>query len=241
MTRRDAKRDECVLYHLGQYGFSLRPVISHCCFNGGNTANVLQRLVRADQIVSRSGLPGKRSYYQLTPSEAAKRGFSSSWATTISGDTLERRLAIVWYCTMTGRKRHLMSKTDLNEAIPDIKSNLSHCLERLQDKTHIISRLQVATQKDPAEIARKLVADISEDRKIKSLKRWLKLKAYRYVILADDPSPNKMRLRAITRAIKRKGIQKHTRFTVAFAPSSNTIAIALKRLKNNQQRVKNRD
>ena len=228
MTARNAERDECVLNHLGKYGFSLRAIISRCCFEGGNPGNVLKRLSDSGKIVSRSGIGDNRSYYQLTPAEAANRGFPKSSAKIISGDTLERRLAVVWYCTVTKRMRRLLSREELNDAMPDLKSSLPHCIEKLKNKTYLISRLQVVSQKEPAEIARDMLADIKLDQNIKSVKRWLRLECYRYVILADDPSSDKARIKAISQAIAKKRIPRLSRFAVEFAPRSSTLAHALK-------------
>lgn len=101
-------RRERILEHIGRYHFSMRPVIDKLFFDGKSCDNVLLALVNEGLVQVRgkaSGLPGGWSYYQLTPEAAAQIPIPLGRTRPLTPASLEKNLAILWFCCMTEPRR----------------------------------------------------------------------------------------------------------------------------------------
>lgn len=123
------KTSDRVLDHIGRYRISLRDVISKRYLEGGDSANIIKKLVQDGLIVARdraSGhhLPGGLTYYQLTTQGARKAEFPISRTKPLTS-TLPQYLAFLWFCCMDSKRRELISSELLNRCIqhpPDAAS-----------------------------------------------------------------------------------------------------------------------
>ena len=231
MSRRKEDRDDAILKHLGQYGLSLRPVVARCFFGGGNPGNVLQRLVKAGKIVAHDQLPQKRSYYQLSPSEAATRIFPASRADVLDGANLDRRLAILWFCTMGKQQRQGLLPQDVFAMLQRNMPNAPHCIEQPdRGKQRLLRMKVVSSDWQPTDVVDWVRKTIQEDRHHAVHREWLESRQYGYAILVDDPSANGDRAKAILKEVKKSGLYRKNHVPVEFAPSATTLAIALKSL-----------
>lgn len=95
---KDLERDERILAHIGLYRVSFRPVISSLFFGGRTPGNVLHRLMAEGRIQSRAGLPNRVRYYQLTPTEAVRRGLPVGRSRPPKPQALQTHLAVLWHC-----------------------------------------------------------------------------------------------------------------------------------------------
>jgi hypothetical protein len=96
--------------------FSLRVVLERLFFDGRAAAcgNVLKRLLAQKLVRAASrGLPGNISYYQLTPAAAELVGVPAYRAETPSGQALPDHLAVLWFCTMNGRRRRRVERAQV--------------------------------------------------------------------------------------------------------------------------------
>ena len=229
MSRRKLDRDDAILKHLGQYGLSLRPVVAHCFFGGGNPGNVLQRLVKTGKIVARDQLPQKRSYYQLSSSEAAARSFPASRAEALDGANLDRRLAILWFCTMGNQQRQGLLLKDVYAMLERKMPNAPHCIEQpIRGKRRLLRLKIVSPDWQPTDVVDWVRKTIQEDKHHIVHREWIESRQYGYAILVDDPSAECDRGKAILKRVKKSGLYKKTHVVVEFAPSVTTLNFALR-------------
>lgn len=112
---KNAERDERILAHIGLYRVSFRSVISSLFFEGRTPGNVLHRLRAEGRIQSRSGLPNRVCYYQLTPTEAARRGLPVGRSRPPKPQALQTHLAVLWHCCVRpgGPQRRRLDTGDM--------------------------------------------------------------------------------------------------------------------------------
>ncbi|GMV26709.1 MAG: hypothetical protein AMXMBFR58_27400 [Phycisphaerae bacterium] len=112
---KNAERDERILAHIGLYRVSFRSVISSLFFGGRTPGNVLHRLIAEGRIQSRAGLPNRVRYYQLTPTEAERRGLPVGRSRPPKPQALQTHLAVLWHCCVRtgGPQRRRLDTGDL--------------------------------------------------------------------------------------------------------------------------------
>ncbi len=229
MSRRKQTRDDAILTHLGQYGLSLRSVVAHCFFDGGNPGNVLQRLVKAGKIVAHDQLPQKRSYYQLSRSEAAARSFPASRADALDGANLDRRLAILWFCTMGQHQRQGLLPQDILAMLERKMPNAPHCIEcPRRGKQRLLRMKVISSDWQPTDVIEWIRKTIQDDCRHPVHREWIESRQYGYAILVDDPSARSDRGKAILQTVKKSGLYKKTHVPVEFSPSVATLNLALR-------------
>ena len=229
MSRRKEDRDDAILQHLGQYGLSLRPVVAHCFFGGGNPGNVLQRLVKTGKVVAHDQLPQKRSYYQLSSSEAAARSFPASRADALDGANLDRRLAILWFCTMGKHQRQGLLPQDIYGMLERKMPNAAHCIEQpVRGRQRLLRMKVISPDLQPSEVVDWVRKTIKKDRGHTIHQEWIESRQYGYAILVDDPTEDQARVAAVLDGIKQSGLYNDIHVPVEFAPSAATLTIALK-------------
>lgn len=236
MSRRNVERDDAMLDLTGQYGIGLRIVYERLWFPNRNMGNAIQQLLKEGRLVTQTeGLPGNRSYYQLSPRENAARGFPSSHATPLGDSRLNERLATLWFATMGDQSRPLISAADFREQFGlDATKNTFYCMERVVEKKkkvevikHVVLRIKiVGPNMEPADVVRWLKEKLADESQEDGLKKWLKNRKYGYAVLVDDGSLEQNRVQAIKTAVKQSKIRKAVDVKVAFAPTAASLGFA---------------
>jgi len=228
MSRPKQERDDAILHHLGQYGLSIRHVISHRFFAGLPAGNTLQRLAKAGKIVSRRKLPQRRCYYQLSRSEAAARSFPVSRTDALDGANLNRRLAILWFCTMNARRRHGQLPEDVCKLLQRAMPNRPHCVEHSSKGRWRLLRLKVISpDSQPGDVVDWVREKIRQDREHTIHREWLEARQYGYAILVDDPTEDHHRVKGILEKLKDAKLFEGAHLLVEFTPSAETLHMVL--------------
>lgn len=237
MSRRNVERDDAILDLTGQYGIGLRIVYERLWFPKRNMGNAIQQLLKEGRLITQTeGLPGNRSYYQLSLKENATRGFPSSHATPPGGSRLNERLATLWYATMGKQPRPLLSAADFREQFGrDATKNTFYCVERIVEKKknveatkHVVLRLKiVGPNMEPADVVRWLKEKLEEESRHDGMKKWLENRKYGYAVLVDDSSLEQNRTQAIKTAVKQAKIRKDVDIKVEFAPTAASLGFAI--------------
>ena len=219
------ERDEDILWHVGLYRLTLRPVLAHA-FGLSNPGNVLHRLRRANVLRERSGLPGRLSYYQLT--EKAAAGRVPLDRTLVLGETaLKTHLAVLWWCHFSRWARRRLELEDLDEVFgPDhgLPPQLVHCIDRKQAglERRRMWRVYVpgpATR--PRKVLRLLetsIRDVTERRN--KVSDFLESRTYAFAVLTDS----ELRKKQLRDAVAQAGLQERAYILVDLAPTPASLS-----------------
>jgi len=219
------ERDDQILNHVGLYQLALRRVIDDQFFDGGNSGNVLQRLVRNNQLQSRDGLPGRLRYYQLTRTEAKRLGLPESRARALQNKALHTALAVLWFCTMSEANRHRLEQHEVDRLFPDSASPTAiHCIERSAD-SHRLIRMKVSDpDSNDRTVLRSLRKTVFETMDMPGLRPWVGTGRYCFAILTETAT----RVERIRQIIDTdQELSESATFIVEQAPGVRTLKQAL--------------
>jgi hypothetical protein len=202
------ERDQNILEHIGLYYLSLRVALERLFFDGKEAAcgNVIKRLAQKKLIATvNRGFPGNLSYYQLTPQSAELVGVPLYRTETPSGQALPDHLAVLWFCTMNGKKRKRLERIKLEQFFGKPLPG-PHCIEFDEDGTHRIIRIFPPAANDVYQLqqVRKHLQLLSAE----GLGDWLKSGSYGVAaLIATEPHREQLsRLIADNDATKGKHI-----------------------------------
>ena len=224
--RKANERDELILEHLGRYRISLRQILERLFFDGKNAGNVIQRMLKNDTVHSRSGLPNRIRYYQLSALSAGKRSIPKNRCEPFAAQALNVHLAVLWHCCATDNKRHRVEEKLLSKQFENYPRG-PHCVEDTDDG-HKLSHVRVCTpETEETNLIRRLREDVYDAYENKELIDPLRSGQYGYVVLVETKS----RIKSIRRALEAHEFTKDADIQVDFAPSHQTLHQALKELK----------
>lgn len=219
-------RDDRILDHIGLYSISLRPVLERLFFDGRNCGNVIQRLTRQEKIVSRPGLPSRIRYYQLTPSEATARAFPQHRTEPLGTQAINKHLAVLWHCCIADGKRYRLERSDVKSKVSKHLPPGDYAVEQ-NDGKHRITRLRIASSDaEDSSILRWVRGEISKAAKHPALRRLQRSGQIAYTLLADVET----RIPSLEKTLDDSGLLEQATVVVSFAPSPQTLAIALRQL-----------
>ena len=219
-------RDDRILDHIGLYSLSLRPVLERLFFNGKNCGNVVQRLTKQGKIVSRPGLPSRVRYYQLTASEATARAFPQHRTEPLGTQAINKHLAILWHCCLADGTRHRIERGDVKSNVSEHLPPGDYAVEQFEGN-HRIVRLRIASSDaEDSSIVRWVRGEVGKAAKHPHLSRLQRSGQVAYVLLADT----KTRIPSLQRSLEDSGLLEQSTVVVAFAPSPQTLPVALRNL-----------
>ena len=235
MTLKKTDRENQILDHIGTFWFSLRPIVQRLYFDKpsavGNVVTDLknEKLIRLEKLSS----SGSYKYLQLTKKGADRRGFSGNRARNLKAAKFNERLAILWYCCAGDKRRHLVDKNAFRSHTGFALPPVEHCIERVHDQQHRLSRITFCTPKTDFKDLISRLSRYTEDAIASvDLGPWITSRQYGIVILVDDdPKAVGRRFAKLQSAIKKAGLRAETRIDVARVPSHATISIFLSELK----------
>lgn len=213
-------RRQRILEHIGRYRLSMRPVLSKLFFEGKSCDNVLRALVEGGfvQVRSRaSRLPGGWSYYQLTPAAAAELGVPANRALPLSPASLEKNLAILWFCCMTEPRRSRLDRRHLEALIGADRAG-DYCVEPAA--TQRIYRLFPVSPKARSDYFLKAIrTDLEAALGEKALADYLAVRLYGYAVLVSSQT---WKLRAEA-ALRKASLAKTAPWIVEVVPGAATL------------------
>lgn len=217
-------RDDQILNHVGLYQLTLRRIIDEQFFDGKTSGNVIQRLVRDNQLQIRDGLPGRLSYYQLTRAEATRRGLPESRARALQNQALHTALAVLWFCTMSKSNRHRLEQSEVDRLFPESSPVAIHCVERNSDSHRLIRMKVIDPDSDDRTIVRSLRKAVFKTMALPGLRPWIESGRYCFSVLTETDS----RIRRIEEIIKSdERLNDSATFIVEKTPGVRTLKQAL--------------
>jgi hypothetical protein len=179
-------RDDQILDHIGSYRLSIRAVIEELFCNGSTCDHVLQRLSEEKRINTFRSLPGRLSYYQLTLTEARRRGVPEDRAKHRTSYSLREALAVLWFCCMMGKKRRRIEPKDLaKHGIPDARTTKPHASEFSDDHGLIYRIFSPSPGARDDYLFVSLKKDAAEVLNHPELKLWAEAGAYAFAVLFE--------------------------------------------------------
>ncbi len=249
-------RRQAILAHIARYRFSLRPVIEKLFFKGNSCDNVLRAMMKDDLIIARPDteepavslldseeptvprpdteeprrgtlIPGGYKYYQLTLKAANLLSLPSSRTNLLGPGSIDRHLAILWFCCM-GRNRlnllethHLVKLFGEEDGAMSSILDGSYCIEL--EGNHRIFKVFTPGAKDQYHINlfKKHMEDATSH---PVLSRWLETRRLAYAFLM----PNDFRSQKLKRDLKDDGYFQTTDIHVVTVPTHQTLDAQLK-------------
>lgn len=225
------ERDERILSHIGRYRIAFRTTLEQIFFEGRSSGNVVQRLLRQGRIVARPGLGPRLRYYQLSAAESARQGVPLIRAKPLGGQALQTHIGVLWYCYFTtpGVRRGRLEPSDLTPLFRDERPKGAHCVE--PGKPSRVFRVIVTGDRSTDEVLlKRLKQRIARCRRHPVLGPMMAGSEYCFVILAEN-GPRRERLR---KAITRRGLDRHARILVDYAPGVRSVHAELRGLQRRQ-------
>jgi len=181
-------RDDNILEHIGRYHLSTRAVIEHLYFEDKTCDHVIQRLLEERRIQSFPGLPGGLSYYQLTLSEARRRGVPQHRTQPHHASSLREALAVLWFCCMSGKKRKRIERRQLTKLFGRGKGfGHPHCAEETETES-VIYRIYAPGPNSRNDYR---IRTLHEECKIAlahpRLAEWVMAEAFRFALIVETP------------------------------------------------------
>lgn len=177
------ERDRKILQHIGLYRISLRPVLERLFFGERSSGNVLQRL-RDDGYILAGKLPGRVSYYRLSPKGTEVLELPMSRAAAFGAQALQTHLAILWFCCMGEKRRFRTDAAGLRKLFPENPPKGDHCAEHGERM-----RLYQVYVPGPDTPVRRIVREVRqrfyEARLGAQLNRWIDARLYGFAVLVD--------------------------------------------------------
>ncbi len=212
------ERDERILNHIGRYRMTLRPVLDHVFFEreSSGCGNVINNLIRKGLVRSRSGLPNRRNYYQLTRAGAEGR-VPLDRTRDQRGQTLRTNLGVLWYCCMLNRPRRRLEKHELAKVFEPPPTG-PHCIER--GEVNRIYRCRVVGTKTRVDALMKAIRiriDAANDHP--KLKNWIESENYAFVLLVEQ-----LRVQQLEQALHQSRLRELARIVVARVPSPQDLS-----------------
>lgn len=217
-------RDDQILNHVGLYQLTLRRVIDEQFFDGGNSGNVVQRLVASRHLQIRDGLPGRLNYYQLTRAEARRRGLPESRARALQNQALHTALATLWFCTMSESNRHRLEQHEVDRLFPEEAPVAIHCVERSTDSHRLIRMKVTDPDSDDRTVLRSLRKMVFATMTMPGLRPWIETGRYCFSVVTETES-RVQRIRQIIETDQQ--LSDSATFLVEQAPGVRTLKQAL--------------
>lgn len=213
------EREDRLLQHIGLYRLSLRHIIERQFFNGGNSGNVIQRLLEGSRIQARDkGFRGRLSYYQLTLSEARRQGLPEERAASFGPQALFTHLAIVWFCCASAIRRRRLEEHELQKLFDEIPPGVAHCVEVGRDPC--VFRIHTVGPKTKiADLIKRLRAAVVTPPSRPTVADWMQKRKYGFVVLAESIA----RCQAIRQSLTKSGLLSVARIHVERVPGPLTI------------------
>ena len=215
-------RDARVLDHIALYGLSVRVILARLFFAGRSPANVLQRLCTTGRLQARGLRGGPLRYYQLSPTEAARRGLPHR-ALPMGTRALTEALAVLWFCVADEPRRYRLERPELTSLLGATPPHGPHVLEP-GDPARVTRCYVPGPQTRPAVVVKTLTRAIDATQGVPGLASWVGHRLYGFAVLTDAPPRQELLARALTRAALPAAVR------VAYAPAPHSLADALRTL-----------
>jgi len=213
-------RDDQILNHVGLYQLTLRRIIEEQFFDGGNSGNVIQRLVASRKLLVRDGLPRRINYYQLTRAEAKRRSLPESRGRALQNQALHTALAVLWFCTMSEANRHRLEQREVDRLFPDASPVAIHCIERSPDSHRLIRMKVTDPDSDERTVLRSLRKTVFQTMALPGLRPWVETGRYCFAVLTETEA----RVQHIRQVIKAdQQLSESATFVVEQAPGVRTL------------------
>ncbi|MFH1747362.1 MAG: hypothetical protein ABIG44_10005, partial [Planctomycetota bacterium] len=191
-------RDDDILDHIGLYRISLRFIIEHRFFEGGNCGNVVQRLIKQKRIQSVDGLPGSLAYYQLTLGEARARSLPQDRGRALGPRALATHLAVLWFCCLPSVPRRRLEVGELEKLFGEVPSGCPH-VAQAGSKPRVYRVYLVSSATRTADVIKRLRSEIAAAVRKRPLDTWIAGGRYVFALLTDAVP----RAQALARAVQR--------------------------------------
>jgi len=219
-------RDEQILAHIGLYRLTFRRVLSVLFFDGCTPGNVVQRLLAEGRIQARGGLPERLRYYQLTPTEARRRGLPIARSRPLKPQAFQSHLGVLWFACIGSQKETPRRRLDRDALLklfgPDFPKG-PHCLEG--GAKPCVWRVHVTgVRTDDTALVKLLKRRIEMLQKHETLGAWIRNRQYALALLADTEG----RRRRLLEVTKNHGLDHRTKVVVEYCPSHASAPAALR-------------
>lgn len=213
------EREEKLLHHIGLYRLSLRRIIERQFFDGGNSGNVIQRLLEDGRIQARDkGFRGRLSYYQLTLPEARRRGLPEERAASFGPQALHTHLAILWFCCASEVRRRRLEDLELEKLFDKAPPGVAHSAEAGRDPC--VFRIHTVGPKTKiADLIKRLRGAVAAAPATPTVADWTQKRKYGFAVLAESDA----RCEAIRRSLQKSGLLSLARIHVERVPGPLTI------------------
>lgn len=220
------ERDQLITEHIGRYRISLRHIIEQLFFDGKNAGNVIQRMIKNEVLHSRTGLPNRLRYYQLTTTEARNQSVPVNRCKPFAAQALNVHLGILWYCCAYETKRHRIETKVLKGQFENYPRG-PHCVEKTEEG-HKLSHIRICTaETEETNLIRRLREDVRDAYEHKELIDPIRAGQYGFVVLVETKS----RIKSLKRSLAQQDFAEDADIEVAFAPSHQTLHQALKEIR----------
>ena len=198
-------RRTAILRHIARYGVTLRPVLERL-FNRDGTGSLDNDLkilrqedliaVVANAVAEPLDSRTKYSYYQLTRKACGEIGAPESRARRPGGPSLDRSVAILWFCCMTKGPAHRLSTDEVaalfslqhrpsdHERVKEYVSGF-HCLSRGKEFFQVHNLY--ATRANNRDTLGELKKRVEDARRIAAVSDAIRSREYIFTLLVETP------------------------------------------------------
>lgn len=220
-------RDEQILAHIGLYRLTFRRVLSVLFFEGRTPGNVLRRLLDEGRVQARGGLPDRLRYYQLTPTEARRRGLPIARSRPLKPQAFQTHLGVLWFCCMIhpqqGTPRRRLDREELRKLFGPGFPKGPHCLEG-GERPCVWRVHATGTHTDDAALVKLLTRRTEALLKHETLGAWIRTRRYAVALLADTEG----RWRRLLEVTTHHGLDRRTKVVVEYGPGHASAPAALR-------------
>ena len=215
-------RDREILEHVGRYRLTTRPALDKLFFpSSSGCGNVLARLLSSRMLRRRPGLPGRRSYYQLTEKSAAEVGVPISRTVQPGPQALREALSILSYCVLEVRPSATTSRLRLEVGeLAELTGGQfgpgpsPHVLE--VSDAHRVYRVSAPSPTTRSgSIVRGAATWLQKSTAVEALTSWVQAGKYAYLVLAEA-----QRVPDVARAVARAGLEHCVQVSPIPSPST---------------------
>lgn len=218
-------RDLRVLDHLNAYRLSLRPVLARLYFGDDldRCQQVLSRLKHRGYIKSHQPFRETRlACYQLDGRAIREMGYPQSRSKACEGDTLDRNLAMLWWCCMGEVFRPRIEPEQVSTAMGCGPLSGAHCVQQAEGVPRFlrVSVPSAAKNKDVLYALKEQIASASADPVVED---WIAHKRYVFALLFDRKSRVTLLREAVSADTFLSGLPVRPMIRVERAPTSASI------------------
>ena len=180
-------RDQRILEHLNAYRISLRPVLARLYFEGqlNRLQQVLSRLKEQGYIDSHQPFRSRLACYHLAGRAVREFGYPESRAKMSGSEaTLDRNLAILWWCCMGERLRIRIEPGDVARAMGCGPLSGAHCVQPAEGVPRFfhVTVPGAVREKDILYTLKQTITDAARDAVVNE---WIIHSRYVFLILVD--------------------------------------------------------